>query len=375
MIQKFEELQVVTTDNANRILQSLNRYSKLPKIGSRLGSAELKTFAFSEIPVQWLVGKHQNHTLFRQVSDQINIFVSTIGEMIANPRKKYDEVDDIQPETAKLCENLLQIYGLTSTVTMYKKGNSKTGYETSVQIVGDNRIDIIEEAIRGQTDKSFDHLECPAGGIFEDKTIGVNIRAPQWEAQILTQLKGFAEQFVRVCSRQPLKFVGILSNAEQFCLYYRRFINGNVTWHRTELVRFDDTHTAAILFLEFMDTICETIRLIDHCVTRVIRAVDDITLLAEIFDDDREDDDGDEFDGTSGGRDTNAAATPQASSVPAAGAGAGSNSNYKENVGTKAKSGSSTKGKGGSKRRPLSAIDLNSMNYRDEVWPLRVVNY
>ena len=106
----------------------------------------------------------------------------------------------------------------------------------------------------------------------------INILQSQWESQILSQMKGFAEQFLAACSVQPKRFVGILSNAEQFCLYYRRFHNGNLTWHRTELVNFTDIRRAAILFIEFMENICDAIKVIDYSLKKVVQAVDETAL-------------------------------------------------------------------------------------------------
>ena len=104
-------------------------------------------------------------------------------------------------------------------------------------------------------------------------------------------MKGFSEQFLAACSVQPKRFVGILSNAEQFCLCYRRFHNGNLTWHRTELVHFTDIRLAAIVFIEFMENICDAIKVIDYSLKKVVQAVDDIALLADIFDEDQDEED------------------------------------------------------------------------------------
>ena len=94
----------------------------------------------------------------------------------------------------------------------------------------------------------------------------------------MSQLKGFAEQFLAACSVQPKRFVGILSNAEPFCLYYRRFHNGYLTWHRTELVNFTEIRLAAIVFIEFIEDICDAIKVIDYSLKKVVQAVDEIAL-------------------------------------------------------------------------------------------------
>jgi hypothetical protein len=83
----------------------------------------------------------------------------------------------------------------------------------TLQILENNPVDAVDEHITRLTDKSFYYLNCPAGGVFEDKNIGVNILEPQWESQILSQMKGFVEQFLAPCSVQQKRFVGILSNA------------------------------------------------------------------------------------------------------------------------------------------------------------------
>ena len=361
LIKEFHDLTIETNSKMDTIIQLSSRRVR-SKIGSKLGSAELKTFVHTLLPIQLLVDKHQDHRLLGHVSNLVVKFNSTVNDMKAG-QSKYVETHDIQPKTAKLfngfvdVDGLLKLYGLNSSVTMHTNDDKETAYVTNIQILGNNPVDVVDEQITGRTDKSFFYLNCPAGGVFEDKNIGVSILEPPWESQIFSQMKGFSEQFLAACSVQPKRFVGILSNAEQFCLYYRRFHNGNLTWHRTELVNFTDIRRAAIVFIEFMENICDAIKVIDYSLKKVVQAVDDIALLADIFDEDQdEEDDGfGDFVGSASGytKSSNNITTSRVTAAKKTG-----NFSNKENTGSKGKSGSSAKSTG-SKRRPLTAIDLN----------------
>jgi len=375
LIKEFHDLTIETNSKMDTIIQLSSRRVQ-SKIGSKLGSAELKTFVHTLLPIQLLIEKHQNHRLLGHVSNLVVKFNSTLNDLKAN-QSECAEVPDIQPKTAKLfngfvdgLDGLLKLYDLNSSVTMHTGEDSKTEYVTNILILGHKPLDVVDEHIGGRTDKSFFYLNCPAGGVFEDKNIGVKILEPQWESQIFSQIKGFAEQFLAACSVQPKRFVGILSNAEQFCLYYRRFHNGNLTWHRTELVNFTDIRLAAIVLIEFMENICDAIKVIDYSLKKVVQAVDEIALLADIFDEDQDEEDdgfGDFVNSASGyTKSSNNITTSRVTAAKKTG-----NFSNKENTGSKGKSGSSAKS--GSKRRPLTAIDLNDMNFRNEVWPMRMV--
>ena len=101
---------------------------------------------------------------------------------------------------------------------MYSVEGNKTKYNTTIEVskVVDRTVSTCDEMITGFTDKSFWYNNCPAGGIFEDKSIAVCITEPKNEAEVLVEMKGFVEDFMERCAYQPMKFVGILTNSEQF---------------------------------------------------------------------------------------------------------------------------------------------------------------
>ena len=64
-----------------------------------------------------------------------------------------------------------------------------------------------------------------------------------------------------------------------------------MTWHLTELVNFTDIRLAAIVFIEFMENICDAIKVIDYSLKKVVEAVDEIALFSDIFDEDQDEED------------------------------------------------------------------------------------
>ena len=176
LIKEFHDFTIETKSKMDTIIQ-LCSHRVRSKIGSKLESAELKAFVNTLLPIKLLVDKHQNHRLLCHVSNLVVKFNSKINDMKAG-QSTYAETHDIQPKTAKLfngfinvdsLDGLLKLYGLNSSVTMHTNDDSKTAYVTNIQILGNNPVDVVDEQITGRTDKSFFYLNCPAGGVFEDK--------------------------------------------------------------------------------------------------------------------------------------------------------------------------------------------------------------
>ena len=137
LIKEFHDLTIETNSKMDTIIQLSSRRVR-SKIGSKLGSAELKTFVHTLLPIQLLVDKHQDHRLLGHVSNLVVKFNSTVNDLKAH-QSRYAETHDIQPKTAKLfngfvdVDGLLKLYGLNSSVTMHTN-DSKTAYVTNIRI-------------------------------------------------------------------------------------------------------------------------------------------------------------------------------------------------------------------------------------------------
>ena len=146
LIKEFHDLTIEMKSKMDTIIQLSSRQEFRSKIGSKLGSNELKTFVYKVLPIKLLVEKHQNNRLLGHVLNLIVKFNSTVNDMKVG-QSKYAETHNIQSKTTKLfngfnnvdgLDGLLKLYDLNSSVTMHMNDDSNTAYVTNIQILRNN---------------------------------------------------------------------------------------------------------------------------------------------------------------------------------------------------------------------------------------------
>jgi hypothetical protein len=268
---RIENLFINQADNVgNAIYNRLQANLKISKTGSVLSSHELATYHFITVTSQELKAKYSSHPLKAKVSECLMSFKTQTSELVtlkAMGSATIDEIDDVQPISTVLCDSLLKIFKLSEQTIMYVANTSENSYRTTIENVWTVKDRIYGEydvEVNGFTDKSFRYRNCPVGGVFEDKTVGANIREPKYEAQALTEVKAFGEQFKLAVKIEPSCFMGILSNLQQFYLYYRIVSDaGVISWHRTDLIASTDIPSLTALFIEYFENMKQAMREVD----------------------------------------------------------------------------------------------------------------
>ena len=95
LIKEFHDFTIETKSKMDTIIQ-LCSHRVRSKIGSKLGSAELKTFVYTLLPIKLLVEKHLNHRLLGHVSNLIVNFNSSVNDMKSS-QSKYAETQNQPP--------------------------------------------------------------------------------------------------------------------------------------------------------------------------------------------------------------------------------------------------------------------------------------
>jgi len=178
-----------------------------------------------------------------------------------------DEINDVQPISKALCESLLNIFDISQLISMYGKNTPENHYHTTIENVWTSKDRIYVEydiEVNGFTDKSFRYRNCPIGGIIEDKVVSISIEEPKNEAQALTQVKAFGENFKATMKMEPTCFMGILTNLKDFYMYYRIVSESNIiSWLRSDLIQSNDIPSLTALFIEYFENMKQSMKEVD----------------------------------------------------------------------------------------------------------------
>jgi hypothetical protein len=267
---RMESMYLSQADTVgNAIYNRLQANLKIKKSGSVLSTNELSKYRFMIVKSKSLRDEYSFHPLKAKVSEYLESFEIRASELLTlgSTGSIINEVNEVQPMTATLCDSLLKIFELSEEITMYEKNTPENSYRTTIENVWtekDRSYGEYDVEVNGITDKSFYYRNCPIGGVYEDKTVGVNIREPKHEAQALTEVKAFAEQFKLTMAIEPSCFMGILSNLEHFYMYSRRVSDaGVIVWCRTDLISFTDIPSLTALFIDYFENMKRLMREVD----------------------------------------------------------------------------------------------------------------
>jgi hypothetical protein len=139
-----------------------------------------------------------------------------------NKKNKTNELDDVQPFSLKLIQNLCRI--ILPKYVRYLSFGGK-GFDSSISystdIITSNQL----LTIKGKTDESILYKGICIFA-WEDKNILQNLDKVKHKTQVLMEIKGFSELFKKSVSVEPKTFIGILTNGTSWIFAVREFMDG-----------------------------------------------------------------------------------------------------------------------------------------------------
>ena len=231
---------LLAKESVEEIAVAVRARKIVDKKASKLSKAELHNFTVMEVDSGVILTLHENDINLSSTVAFLNSYTKSVQDLV-DSKPKIDEVNDLQPLSRSLIQNLIEL--LKAPVTM-RSGLEDIEFEY---------LGIVGLRISGETDAAICSREVRVA-TWEDKNPVEDITIANHLAQALTAIDATAFKFIEYCNLQPTLLCGMMTNGKNWILFTRMFSDGRVLWRRTEPVSaVENTDKVASMLLEYFD--------------------------------------------------------------------------------------------------------------------------
>ena len=299
------ELQREAAEQQREIMSAIKQIRVNKKLGSNLSNDDFSCFATTIL--DWVNLEDKNYDAVQIIRDRVIEYTKTL-QGCAIDLKDTAEVRIVQPQSRALLQSLyekLLEMDDRSQVELRYAGESTSSfleYSTILQTPSSDK----QYEVTGKTDATLMLGESPIL-VWEDKNLCEVLYKRSHCAQLLAELKGFAEKFKNLMGIEPPLMAGVLTSGLTWRFAFRIFRNGHVNFVMTDVAQVSRKVCDIKDEIEHcidISQVCIVSNMLLHCINaskhligivkKRKKEIARLTFADELDDDDGDDDEADE---------------------------------------------------------------------------------